>query len=269
MTGPGDPTETGASTDRPDALLSRIARRLQREHGDVESLLAALTHAAVTSVPGAEAASISYIHERRHVTSRAATADLPRDLDEAQDRLHEGPCLDAVWDHRFVLVEDMASEPRWPRFAAEASALGVGSSLSLQLIVAGDRLGALNLYARTPGAFGVESVDTGLAIASHAAIALAGAQTEHHLRTAIDSRDLIGQAKGILMERYKLTAAQAFAVLVRASQEANRKVVDVAMQLCDTGAWSGSPRSGDRLDAAAQTSRHDHADHLRARPDRG
>ena len=236
MGGADDRPGGGAPIDRPDELMSRIARHLQREHGDVASLLDAVTQAAVTTVPGAESGSISYVYERRRVESRAATGDLPRRLDEAQDRSREGPCLDAVWKHRFVLVEDMRHEPRWPRFAAEAIELGVSSSLSLQLVIDDDRLGALNLYARAPGAFGEESVDVGLAIATHAAIALTGAQTEQHLRTAIDSRDLIGQAKGILMERYRITAAQAFAVLVRASQESNRRLVDVALHLNDTGA---------------------------------
>jgi GAF domain-containing protein len=228
-------TDPGTETARPDELMIRIARRLQQEHGDVEGLLQAMTAAAVTTVPGTDAGSISYITERRHVESRAATGEFPRRVDEAQDRLQEGPCLDAARGQQVVVVTDMRDEPRWPRFAAEAVALGVGSCLSFQLVIDADRLGALNLYAHTPGAFTEESVDVGLAIAAHGAIALTGAQTEQHLRTAIDSRDLIGQAKGILMERYKLTAAQAFAVLVRASQEANRKLIDVALQLNDTG----------------------------------
>jgi GAF domain-containing protein len=230
--GPGG----GAPIHRPDELMSRIARRLQLEHGDVDGLLGAVTHAAVTTVPGAEVGSISYVVGRQGVESRGATGDLPRRLDEAQNRLQEGPCLDAVREQPVVRVEDMRDEPRWPRFAAEATALGVRSSLSVRLVIEDDRLGALNLYAPTPGAFTEESVDIGQAIAAHAAIALIGAKTEGHLRTAIGSRDLIGQAKGILMERYRLTAAQAFAVLARASQEANLKLVDVALALNDTGA---------------------------------
>jgi hypothetical protein len=89
-------------------------------------------------------------------------------------RVQEGPCLDSVWEQRTVRIEDMRTEQRWPRFAAEAVPLGVLSSLSFQLFVEGDDLGALNLYARAPHAFGEESEDVGLVLAAHAAVALAG-----------------------------------------------------------------------------------------------
>jgi GAF domain-containing protein len=246
--GPG----SGEPTDRPGELVSRFAHRLQGEHADVDALLQAIAAAAVLTVPGAEAGSISYVDGRRRLQSRAATGDLPRDVDAVQDRLQEGPCLDAARGRPVVRVEDTHDERRWPRFAVEAAALGVRSSLSLRLEVEDDRLGALNLFARTPGAFTEESVDLGMAIAAHAATALTGARTEAHLRTAMASRDLIGQAKGILMERYKLTAAQAFTVLTRASQDANRKVVDIALELTDTGAMPVSAPS----DGAAAPGTH-------------
>ena len=114
------------------------------------------------------------------------------------------------------------------------------SSLSLQLFVEGDNLGALNLYARQPHAFGEESEDVGLLLAAHAAVAVAGARAEEHLRRAVDSRDLIGQAKGILMERYKITADQAFQVLARVSQQTNRRLADVADELTQTGSVPGT-----------------------------
>jgi hypothetical protein len=129
----------------------------------------------------------------------------------------------------------MTTEARWPRFAAEAARLGVGSCMSFQLFVERDSLGALNLYSRSPHAFGAESEDIGLVFASHAAVALSGAQTEENLRKAMNTRDVLGQAKGILMERYKLTSDQAFHTLARASMQANRKIIDVAVELCETG----------------------------------
>ena len=134
----------------------------------------------------------------------------------------------------------MRTEQRLPRFAAEAVRLGVLSSLSFQLFVEGDDLGALNLYARAPHAFGEESEDVGLVLAAHAAVALAGARREDHLRRAVDNRDLIGQAEGILMERHELTADQAFQVLARVSQQTNRKLVDVAEELTRTGTVPGA-----------------------------
>ena len=134
----------------------------------------------------------------------------------------------------------MRTEQRLPRFAAEAVRLGVLSSLSLQLFVEGDNLGALTLYARAPHAFGEKSEDVGQVLAAHAAVALAGARSEDHLRRAVDNRDLIGQAKGILVERHELTADQAFQVLAQMSQQTNRKLVDVAEELTRTGTVPGA-----------------------------
>lgn len=225
--------------------LSRVARTLQEEHGDVEGTLRAITAGAVATLPDAEECGISYVTGRARVAPRAATGELPRTLDLLQQQLGQGPCLDAVWDHVVVRVDDMPSEQRWPAFARQSAALGVGSMLCLQLFVHGDQLGAMNLYARTPGAFDDEAQEIGLLFASHAAVALSGAETEQHLRLGMSNRDLIGQAKGILMERHRLSADQAFAVLVRVSQETNRKLVDIARELADTGAMPDGPNRRD------------------------
>ncbi len=221
-------------------VMGQVARSLQEEHGDVEATLRTITASAVGNIPGAEECTVTYVTGRRSVEPRASTGDLPREVDDLQGRLEEGPCLDAVWEERTVRIDDMRSEERWPRFARGAADLGALSSLSFQLFVQGDNLGALNLYARSPRAFGEESEDVGLVLAAHAAVALAGAQNEEYLLRAVSSRDLIGQAKGILMERHKLTADQAFQVLVRTSQQTNRKLAAIADELCTTGAL---PRS--------------------------
>ncbi|WP_369259098.1 GAF and ANTAR domain-containing protein [Geodermatophilus amargosae] len=225
---PGGPTDLGG-------LMEQVARTLQAEHGDVSATLEAITDAAVRSVPGADDCGITLVLGRRRVESRAPTGDLPREVDRLQERVGEGPCLDAVYSARTVRIDDVSRERRWPRFAGEAAALGVGSMLCFRLFVTGSDLGALNLYARGTSAFGEESESIGLVFAGHASVALAGAQHEDRLRTAIASRDLIGQAKGILMERHRLTADQAFAVLVRASSYTNRKLADLAEELSTTG----------------------------------
>ena len=221
-------------------VMSRIARSLQERHGDVLATLDLVTHAAVGAIEGAEEASISYVTGRERVEPRASTGDLPRQVDEAQTRLGEGPCLSSVGERTTVRVEDMRTEQRWPRFARAAAACGALSSLSVQLFVQGDNLGALNLYARRPHACGAGSEDVGLVFAAHAAVALSGAQQEQNLRAAMTSRDLIGQAKGILMERHRLTADQAFAVLVQASSTTNRKLADIAEELSATGTAPGA-----------------------------
>ncbi len=227
------------------AVMSRVARRLQEEHGDVEATLRAIAASAVESVDAAEECGITYVIGRSTVESRAATGELPRSVDALQERLGEGPCLDAVRDEDVVRVDDVATDGRWPVFAREAARLGVGSMVCFQLFVEGDHLGALNLYAGGAGAFDEESQDIGLLFAGHAAVALAGAKHEANLRRGMDHRDVIGQAKGILMERYKLTADQAFGVLARASQEVNRKLVDIAREVTEIGSLpTGRGRQG-------------------------
>jgi GAF domain-containing protein len=234
---------TGGEATQPlGEVMSRVARQLQEEHGDVEGTLRAITAAAVATVPRAEACGISYVIGRRKVEPRAWTSDLPKQVDSLQERLGEGPCMDAVWEQKVVRVDDVRSDDRWPEFAKEAPGRGAGSMMCFQLFVEGDRLGAMNLYSRTPGAFGDECEEIALMFASHAAVALAGAEHEQNLRSAMDNRDVIGQAKGILMERHKLSADQAFGVLSRVSTEMNRKLADVAGELVGTRTVPGARR---------------------------
>ena len=237
MTATGDDVESAQSLgDR----MSRVARQLQEEHGDIEGTLQAITAAAIKVVPGAEECGISYVIGRSKIEPRAASSDLPRDIDGLQERVKEGPCMDAVWEQEVVRVDDVGADDRWPQFGPQASELGAGSMMCFKLFVQGDQLGALNLYASKAGAFDDESQEIGLMFAAHAAVAVAGAEHEEHLRAGMGSRDLIGQAKGILMERHKLTADQAFGVLSRVSQEMNRKLADIAREITETGAVPGA-----------------------------
>ena len=216
-------------------VMSRVARHLQEDHGDVEATLREIARAAIGTVPGADECGITYVIGRAKVEPRAWTSALPREVDRLQEQLHEGPCLDAVWENRVVRVDDVGSDERWPQFAREAPKLGVGSMVCFQLFVEGDNLGAMNLYGREPGAFDDESREVGLMFSGHAAVALAGAEHEENLRGGMAHRDVIGQAKGILMERHRLTADQAFAVLIRTSSLTNRKLRSIADELATTG----------------------------------
>ncbi len=234
--GQGSSSDMGsaAGQDELAVQLRDLSLELQ-EQEDVESTLALILSAAVDTVPGVQHASISSVVGRREVQTLAATGDLPRAVDQAQYETGQGPCLDTLYEQATVRLPDTATEDRWPDFAARAHELGVRSMLSVQLYVRGSDLGALNLHAATPEAFSDESEHVGLLFASHAAIALAGAQSESQLRQALDTRDLIGQAKGVLMERYKINHGQAFQLLVRVSQHNNRKLRDVAQDLTTTG----------------------------------
>src|SRR5215218_1205359 len=227
--------DTGTTVNLDDLArrLAEAARGLQQQT-DPQQVLDRVVSLAVTMVPGAVEATITMVRAR-HVYSAAATSDLARWFDVLQDETGEGPCLDAIWHQQTTRVNDLAADPRWPVLGPRAGARGVGSMLCLQLFVHEDTLGALDLLAHEKLAFTDESEHIGLLLASHAAIAVANAQELGHAVIALVNRDLIGQAKGILMERFKITADQAFDVLAKVSQDTNRKLYAVAEDLTRTG----------------------------------
>lgn len=215
-------------------LFAKFARSLQQQP-DPDATLDEVVRAAVELIPGCDEASISVVIGRRKAYSQAASGDLPRAVDELQDTLGEGPCLDAAYEHESVRVPDMATETRWPKFTAAALEAGAAGMLSFQLYVEADDLGALNLYSRTAGAFNDESEHVGLMLAAHAAIAFSASRKQTGLTLTVATRQLIGMAQGILIERHKLTPDQAFGLLVRVSQHSNSKLRDIADRLVQTG----------------------------------
>lgn len=218
--------------------LAELARTLQQEpNGD--AILAGFVRAALELVPGADEGSVSVVLGRKNVGSRAPSSDLPKRIDALQMETNEGPCLEAAYEHRTIRVPDMGAEQRWPLFAQRATEAGARGMLSIQIWVTGDDLGALNLYSYEANAFTDESENIGLLVASHAAVAFAEAEESRQLREAIDSRDLIGQAKGILMERHKITGPQAFIALSEASQRTNTKLRKVVDHLISSGELLG------------------------------
>ncbi|MFC6021340.1 GAF and ANTAR domain-containing protein [Plantactinospora solaniradicis] len=227
--------------------LSDLARTLQDED-NLADTLNAIVAAAVETIPGARYAGMTVVRGRRAVDTRAATDDLVRRIDQVQRDAGQGPCLDAVYEQQTVRVSDLARETRWPHFTGRGLELGVRSMLSFQLYVVHDNLSALNLYSPEVGAFDDESEQVGLLFASHAAVAMAGARRQNDMDKAVATRDLIGQAKGILMERYRLTADQAFILLVRASQHTNIKVAEMARTLTQTGVFVPPARRGPSAD---------------------
>ena len=235
---PGSPgnhrAATSASRDHLAEQLSTLARSLKNQP-DLQATLDAVVRAAVDTVPGAVGASISEIRGRREVRTLAATGELPRAVDHAQLECGEGPCLDSLYDHRTIRLSDLDAEQRWPRFVIRARELGVGSMLSVQLFVDSENLGALSLLSLQPSAFDAESEYVGVLFASHASVAMSGERAIEHLRAAMSTRELIGQAQGILMERFKITGEAAFQLLMLASQDSNRKLRDIADELVSTG----------------------------------
>ncbi|RKT76633.1 GAF domain-containing protein [Terracoccus luteus] len=238
----GDGPRTGADSargrDKVVDQLAALARDLEAED-DPALMLEEIVRAAVELIPGVDEASLSIVTGRRRVEARHPSGDLPRRVDAMQNETGQGPCLDAIYSHRVVRVDDMATESRWPEFTPRAVALGAVSMLSFQLFVVADTLGALNLFGREPNAFDEDSEYVGSLFASHAAIAFADAEKVRHLNDGMAARDVIGQAKGILMERFRLTPDQAFTLLIRLSQRSNHKLRDVAHELTVTGTTPG------------------------------
>jgi hypothetical protein len=231
--GPSGGHGGGSAPEDRAVALSRIARSLEHKD-DVQEALDAIVSSAIGAVPGAQHASVSKIKNRREVTTVASTSELSRSVDQAQHDASEGPCLDVLYQRRTVHVPDMEAERQWPGFSRKASELGAGSMLSVQSFVEGDDLGALNLINESPHAFDEDSEHVSLLFASHAVVAMVGAEREAQFRDALALRDVIGQAMGILMERHQFTANRVFAVLVRLSQNQNRKLHDLARQIVET-----------------------------------
>ncbi|MGK3208520.1 GAF and ANTAR domain-containing protein [Amycolatopsis sp. MEPSY49] len=225
-------TDEGYGSPDLSIVLSEIARTLQAEP-DVDTTLAAIVKAAVDHVAGAEYAGIALIAKGGGVRTVAPTDHLVATIDEIQHRTNQGPALDAIAEHHVYRTGDLTEEDRWPVFSPETARTGIRSVLSYRLFVTDTTLGALNLYSRARDAFSDRTEADGALFATHAAIALVGAQTEAQLHTAVENRDTIGMAKGILMQRHDLRPVEAFRLLVEYSQRTNTKLHEVAAWLVE------------------------------------
>jgi GAF domain-containing protein len=215
-------------------VLAEMARTF-RDQPDLQTTLQSTVDLAARHLQGRAEVSVTLIHRHQQIETAASTSERAVRADQLQYELDEGPCLDAAWQHETFQIEDLATDQQYPRWSHRvAHELGFRGVVAYQLFTAEDTLGALNVYTEDPHPY--ESVDRaeGLLVATHAAIALQGARTEQQLSSALLSRNLIGQAQGILMERYQLTAARAFQFLVRTSQDSNTKLVQVAQRVVDT-----------------------------------
>lgn len=211
--------------------LSDVARTLQAEP-DVSATLRAIVKAAIDYIPAAQHAGISLI-EDGEIRTVEPTDHIVEIIDQLQYDLREGPCVDAITEHRTFRVSDVGTEARWPAFGPAAAQQGIHSLLSYRLFVTHRTLGALNLYSSHVDAFDQRTEQDGQLFATHAAIALIGAQREAQLGTAVERRDVIATAKGILMERHDVDTASAFRMLVETSQSSNLKLHKVATWLVE------------------------------------
>ncbi|MDQ0376171.1 GAF and ANTAR domain-containing protein [Amycolatopsis thermophila] len=209
--------------------LSAVVRTLEPEP-DVERTVANIVRAVAATVPGTEDAGVSLL-DSGELKSVAPSSERVSRLDQLQHKLGEGPCVDAVFEDPVYRTGDIGADRRWPRFGSGAAELGIRSMLAVRLFTGKTLLGALNLYATERDAFDQSAEHVAGLFAAHAAVALAGSRAQAQLRNALGTRDVISMAKGILMERHRVTDDQAFDLLVRASQNSNRKLYDVARWL--------------------------------------
>jgi len=170
----------------------------------------------------------------RAFTTVGATHESVIEADRIQYELRQGPCVDAAADSKIVVSAYLATDERWPEWGPMASALGFNSVLSAELHARGRRIGALNLYGTSEATFSPEDIALAAQFARQGALALGYARSEEGLREALETRTVIGQAQGVLMERFDIDADRAFSTLRRYSQHHNIKLKVLCHQLVET-----------------------------------
>jgi GAF domain-containing protein len=226
--------------DQVVVAIRELAGLMLKEES-LEATLARVASLASRTIPGCTAASVTMLRKGQFSTP-VATSDSALKADQAQYRADAGPCVESVRGGVIERVHDMADESRWPEFVEAAARVGFGSSMSLPLGVEGVASGALNLYASEPSAFAEADQEVAVLFAEQAGLACVTAErywgtqsVVEQLEEALKSRDVIGQAKGVLMAQRKITETEAFDVLRTTSQRLNIKLRDLAEQVATTG----------------------------------
>jgi hypothetical protein len=200
---------------------------------EADRALETVVHAAGNRVPGMEHVSVLQVDARGALRTRAATSDLARELDRLQHRLGEGPAfgLDGA---RLVSVPQLGDDPRWRRYAAAAAAVGVRAQLTVRVVV-DDRgtVTGLTLFSTVNADIHPDAEPVAELFAGHAAAALGHDRERGGLTEALRTRELVGQATGILADRYEMTQERAFAFLVRAASQSNMLLRELAQELVD------------------------------------
>lgn len=229
------------STELLDAL-QRLSSLLESEDA-LEKSLSTVVDLSVVALPGCDSAAVTLRADGKDSTA-AASDEYTLEIDKIQYDEGQGPCVSAITEEKVQQIVAISEETRWPEFCRRAAERGIGSTLSFPLKSNGT-VGALNLYAKTERAFTDASLEVGHIFAKQATIALLNAHTyvaAHHvaeqLNEALKTRDMIGQAKGILMEREGISDEAAFDMLKTISQNSNVKLRDIARRLIDERAGS-------------------------------
>lgn len=212
--------------------LNEAARQLNA-HRSVEETLDSIVQAVLDFVPGFDHAGISVVHRNGEVETKAATDQLVWELDALQYELGEGPCVESLRGEDVIAVEHFPHEQRWPGYVSRGARQGLRSQLGFQLYVDDETLGGLNLYSTSSETIAPDAVELAGLFATQAALALGHARDKDQLNDAIATRQLVGQAIGIVMERYGIDTERAFQFLVRASSTSNIKLRVIAEELVE------------------------------------
>jgi GAF domain-containing protein len=222
------------TTQHPTAdTFARLAVELHDSDGVGETVEAVVQFA--TQALSCRYAGLVLIERGHKLVIAAATAPVVTDLYQLQLDAGRGPLMTALESHQPVFVTNVAHDDQWPAdWQALAASIGVCSVLHLPLMPTDHPVGVLSFFSEQPDGFDADDLAVGHILARHASIAVANARSEESLTQAVDARKLVGQAMGILMERFDLDGDRAFDVLRRYSQDSNTKLRDVAQQLIDT-----------------------------------
>jgi GAF domain-containing protein len=231
---PNQPVPAQPSRSLVEAF-SEIASHIHSSE-DYEETMRRITETAVSAVSGCESSSLSLL-EKHGPATHAATSELALRGDQIQYDEGEGPCLDAAQKQAYVLTADLAHDPRWPKSSTRiANELGVGSMLSCRLTLdaaPNHTLGGLNMYASAANAFSDEDQMMAILLASLGAVVVASSRQQASLRAAIESRQVIGEAIGMLRSQTNMSREEAFTTLARASQRMNVKLRDIADRITE------------------------------------
>lgn len=237
-------------THQPDSIAVALTEAAQAIHSprSLPATLDAIVSAAQGTVPGLEHVGISIVHRKGKIETLAGTGPLVWELDDLQYTTGQGPCIESLRGESLIVLEHAAKDARWPDYLPKAVERGLRSQLAVRLYDEDETVGGLNLYSTESDTIDPGAVHLAELFATHATIALGRARQEDRLNEALATRKVIGQAIGIIAERYKITDDRAFHFLVRASTTSNIRLRDIAEEVVDTanaqyGESSGSQGS--------------------------
>lgn len=224
--------------------FAEISRVLLAEP-DVQRTLEKMCELLVPTVDGCDHSVVTVVRGQE-LSSPASSDDVGPAVDAIQFEVGDGPCVESIREHQTVATDDLVTETRWPRFSRRAvEATGVRSMLAFRLFIGGDTMGSLNLYSKKPNAFSDESLAVGTIFAAHASVAMRAAQSKEdlsRLREVIEARELVSQAKGILMGRQGISSQAASDILTRGAERLKMELGEMARRVVESGEERGPGR---------------------------